>query len=218
MTSVTFAGIDESCEYTLQNLAELVDNVDIDIEIAILFSHSRAGRYPRYPSEYFLYKFAYEYTGYKSIHLCGTVNEDVLLRQQYINLLDKFDSIQFNTKNKSLTTHENILKVTDKFRYKGRIIHPISSFDNPVLDNCCGLLDNSVGRGIQQELPETLPKTVKEPYRYGFAGGINQNTLKDTYMKARQLGLGWIDMESCCRDEYDSFEIEELVDILGSIS
>jgi hypothetical protein len=214
---ISFAGLDDMPDWRIKYILEYLGHYNT--EVSVLFSKSRAGKEQRYASQYLIHKFAAEYNDYpvsKGIHICGKeLIEDVLMCEQYTNLLNMYNTVQINSKTQLDLSQLRNLK--DRLNGLVKIIIPISNFFADLPSFCDGLVDNSAGKGIYSKLPDSMPDKNKDiAYKYGYAGGINWSNIPAVYAAAHRLKLGRIDMESGCRNSSGEFDPVFLMESLAN--
>lgn len=200
---ITFTGADDSAHIDgMIALANLYP-----IEWGILFSPSRQGFEPRYPSHSFITKLINWYGDLRlSAHLCGAHSRDLLAKSSTVvdHLLHHFARVQVNTPHQGIDTAALNAWAKELDTDLQPILQCRGSF--PHDDNVQWLFDASGGRGIA---PEAWPAGGwNQDALRGYAGGLNPENVA-----AAVAAIGanddnyWIDMETGVRDENNRFSL-----------
>lgn len=191
---VTFTGVDDHTDFS--KLLKLNERYLFRIEWGVLFSESKQGKDPRYPSEYtieLVQNLVDKHELFLSAHICGKYSRRIMQRDylQELNLRN-FERTQVNT------TEPDYERIEAFGNFKG--LEPITqhrSLEWPKRTHAIRYLyDCSGGRG---ESPEAWP--IGRPLDFvGYAGGIGPDNVLDVVntINAEQY---WIDMESKIRTD-----------------
>lgn len=208
---ITFTGIDDATDLgAARALAE-----QYPVEFGVLFSPSRQGVEPRYPSWPAIYKLlAFATPGMRfAAHLCGGHSRQLLASASTSLddlLREHFGRVQVNTTQQGIdaaaidawgnsVNAEVILQCRESF---------------PVEESVSWLFDASGGQGIEPKAWPAAPIEADRqfPPLFGYAGGLKaENIATALPLIATAAGFApyWIDMESGVRDEHDRFSIEK---------
>lgn len=211
---ITFTGVDAGTDILeLQRLAS-----DYPCEFGILFSPSRCGQEPRYPTTREIDEIieqVWRQDVQLAAHLCGDTARSFaachLPAGEMSRLARFFNRIQVNTREQ------------DREQRPGAIADFGNCIGKPVILQCRGprfpdaepggvqpqwLFDTSGGRG---KAPAAWPPCPSDGVLRGYAGGINSANVRAVL---RAIGAGapagarfWIDMESGVRDADDRFDL-----------
>lgn len=219
---VTFTGIDDHISPGLLMALALPYP---QAEFGILFSPSRTGNHPRYPS--FASARRFYGSGLRlSAHLCGDYARIVLTGGDLPDeigdeIFESFQRVQFNIGALPAgvdrqTVEMNALAFADAYGIEVPIIQWTQAlFPSP--RGCAYLADRSGGRG---ERPDTWPTVPEGPGLVGYAGGItpqNVTAVLSEIAETHPPGLPfWIDMESGVRTQ-DRFDDLKALDVLHAI-
>ncbi len=233
--NITFTGVDEGTD-----LAELcrMDNSycgnydiiphdEVSIEWAVLYSPTRCGDDPRYPSIEFIEEFIVQ-TGFAlsiAIHLCGGAVDLWLERdKKLLNLTQHFGNIQLNFNDARKPIDVDLLKqriadqgfgnyVTLQMNENNKRV--INSFGDTFIQNLQFLVDSSGGRG---DSPTTWPHAHRT-IRTGYAGGLGPENIYAnlTSIAAKTHHPLWIDMESNIRTD-NQFDLNKCKEVLNECS
>lgn len=196
------------------------DKTDIDgmrglaaqypIEWGILFSPSRQGNEPRYPSYDFIKSLFGNHPTNQglslSAHLCGGHSRDVLAKAETAidDMLYPFERVQINTTLRGIDTIALNAWAEGISEHLQPILQCRDAF--PEDHRVHWLFDASGGRGIAPAAwPD--PGLPIEALR-GYAGGLNpENVAAAVAAIGAKDDNYWIDMETGVRDENDQFSL-----------
>jgi len=176
------------------------------VELAILYSETRAGKFPRYPSRTDCRDMVI-WTTHAAIHICGGPARRALRAGELDGLVEFAGRIQINGV-------VPVAELRDSCeRYHNKIIitqHSMRNADlleyRSVYRNHAVLVDGSGGRGL---LPVGWSKldTLKA---VGFAGGLNPENMEAELLKIQKVAGGgaWVDLETGVRTD-DWFDGEK---------
>ncbi|ATA53887.1 hypothetical protein CKY39_12160 [Variovorax boronicumulans] len=200
---ITFTGADEATDVAgMVELAALYP-----IEWGILFSPSRQGNEPRYPSYSFIQRLTWCIPSLRlSAHLCGGHSDDLLANSETLvdPLLWRFERVQVNTSLRGIDTSRLAAwaeEIADKLE---PILQCRGAF--PTEEDVQWIFDASGGRGIAPAAwPE--PGESVDALR-GYAGGLNPDNVATAVatIGAKDDNY-WLDMETGVRDENDRFSL-----------
>jgi hypothetical protein len=199
---ITFTGADERT-----NLAELESLCrDWPVEIGILFSKSRSPS-PRYPSIDWISGLADR--GLRlSAHLCGAWAAEVADNgtSEIEPLLAPFSRVQINV---GPGADPGIVRTwADAASSRlGMHLEPILQSRGaafPDDDRVSWLHDCSGGRG---DRPAAWPAPALPGIRFGYAGGMGPENIREILAELPDAPDAWIDMESRIRNAADEFDI-----------
>lgn len=221
LTRVTITGADDSI--SPGDLTDLSKEFPF-VEWGILFSASRQGREPRYPSSHWLdellqTKSLLESGAKFSAHLCGQISRDVLAGHRDFMRCNFMTSLIF--KRVQLNGFSQQSDITSPFWYM-LIEHPNTEFimqahvpialwaTKQLRDaghfpprNISALYDPSGGKGLVSKIWPRPPSH----FEIGYAGGIGLDNVDTviTQITSMEDDLPfWIDMESSVRSTDDS--------------
>jgi hypothetical protein len=222
---ITFTGADDAtCTADLIALLQ----ADSRVELAFLFSASRAGRQYRYPEAGWVRDTASQIDasvghGRVALHLCGGEARVAFLAGELPDLgvgsLWRYCRIQING---PLTFEQGGRLRLLLGEHEG--LQVITQYDqNPDLHEQIRrpghqvLFDASGGRGISRaEWPRHLTD-----WTCGYAGGLGAHNLAQELPRIAAAAQGaeryWIDMESSLRDDRDHFSVEQARQALAAI-
>lgn len=202
---VTFTGLDENTEP-----AAILDlSRRYPVEWGILFSPSKAGVDPRYPSLRAARRFYAN--GLKlSAHLCGAYADALLSAQEFDDtladeLFEGVERVQFNLGGR--VTPENVEPVAEQAarlaETLGLDVAPIIQWQHQAIPNSTRsffLFDQSGGKG---ERPETWGKPQPDAIMVGYAGGITPSNVIAVISEINETHPAgvpyWLDMETGVR-------------------
>lgn len=203
---ITFTGADDKTD--IEGMRALA--AQYPIEWGILFSPSRQGNEPRYPSYRFINRLFGNHPvmpGLRlSAHLCGGHSRDILAKSKTLvdDMLNPFERVQINTTIRGIDT----IALNEWAEEIDEHLQPILQCreEFPEDHRVHWLFDASGGRGIA---PAAWPDPGRNPDAIrGYAGG-----LKPENVAAAVAAIGakddnyWIDMETGVRDLYDQFSL-----------
>lgn len=221
---ISLVGIDE--ETNIDELIQLKNNSIFELELGILYSENKMGKYKRYPSRKTINKFAdisLPHTVFKSIHLCGSAIEKFLENESsIIELCSKFNSIQLNFSYDKLSSKygddkliEMIIEKENILPGKNIILQENKSkqdFNKKFIEQfrllysdklIISLLhDSSGGFGRVLDKIPSIPLEFMN-VNIGYAGGINPENVYNILEKIERLNKDkyyYIDMESGIRE------------------
>lgn len=211
---VTITGADDSVSPT--DLGAITDEFPF-VEWGILFSGSKQGSSPRYPTRKWLEDLgalASQRTLRLSAHLCGSwVREMVLdgqptFQKEYQNLWPIWQRLQLNFHGQYHKASGEFLAALRQgkekdwiFQHDGVNDDLILGFMNNPTIRAFPLFDRSGGAGV---VPKTWPKPI---WSYqGYAGGLGPENLPHELERIKEV-VGperiWIDMETKVRSDDD---------------
>lgn len=199
---ITFTGADERTDLVeLESLCR-----DWPVEIGILFSRSRRSS-PRYPSLAWI--AGLEDRGLRlSAHLCGAWAAEVAVNgtSEIGALLGPFSRAQINV---GPGADPAIVRAWARAASKrrGSPLEPILQSRGaafPHDDRVSWLHDCSGGRG---ERPAAWPAPALRGMRFGYAGGMGPENIREILAELPEAPEAWIDMESRIRNAADEFDI-----------
>lgn len=209
---ITFTGVDERTN--IQAIHEISKEFGYKVEFGILFSESKQGKAPRYPSVEFLDSLRHSDFGSSGFaaHLCGNHTQNIMagkLPKTPIGL-HNFDRIQVNH---SKPDPDQIAA----FAAQHQGCDVIAQWRNPEEfepEECFSwLYDPSGGRGDQ---PTQWPKHPGPEHLVGYAGGINPDNVCNV-IAAIDCDYGyWIDMETGVRTD-DWFDLEKVYAVCNQV-
>jgi hypothetical protein len=227
LAGISFIGIDEQTDFN--SLIELSKQSRTFLEFGILYSNSKMGKDPRYPTRDFIDRF-FEFTDTNqtaslfqtAIHLCGSSVQE-FLDGKLDNLVGKFNRIQLNFSMKEydgdalikqlLALLEGPIVILQFNKSKEKFINKFLHFKDDMNVRTDILFDGSGGFGRVLESP--LP-----PLKYcycGYAGGISPTSVKNILEKVERVvptgSYYYIDMESGIR-ENNQFSVEKCKSII----
>jgi hypothetical protein len=201
---LTFTGIDERTDLDMVRAL----SADYPIEWGILFSASRQGNEPRYPSDNLLYQICGQLFDCRlSAHLCGNYTKlimdeaadfpEIQIEKPYFcdPILELFERSQINHR------EPNIDLIRQKFGAHFPSVQPITQHREltfPPYQGVQLLYDRSGGRG---QLPDAWPEHPNDGQLIGFAGGLNADNIKEQNEKINSAGPYWLDMEGGIRTD-----------------
>lgn len=218
LKTVTITGVDDKTN--LCSLKALSQDYPF-VEWGILFSATRTGIEPRYPTLNTMHHIN-NLDLNLSVHLCGSLARDAVANTGY-----PFQAaMQFVSNAKRIQI--NLGKDIDKYADLQNILLPqavlmgvqcimqVYSFDSPavvpgITDRVVYLHDASGGRGIVGEFQKPI-----DEFLVGFAGGItpyNFSTKIEQIIKLDFQNDFWIDMESGVRTD-DYLDLDKVEQIL----
>jgi phosphoribosylanthranilate isomerase len=229
---VSFVGVDEKTDFSeLEKISGSYAGLGF-IEWSVLYSDSKSvGNYARYPSynfcKEFLEKSAKTNYVHSSLHLCGSVIERYLNKEEEVmKLCQNAQRIQLNL---------NIANYTDYPKLTERLWSVVKQYGHSVIlqqnktkskfmevflkDNIfpISILHDGSG-GFGREITEVVPPDEK--YFTGYAGGIKpENVVKivDLIEMNNPKGLiYYIDMESGVRTD-NVFSLEKCFKVLDNL-
>jgi hypothetical protein len=222
---ITFTGVDSHCH--VEDLLKLL-NADPRVELAILFSASRAGKQNRYPDPAWISDatshVSLTYTNRLALHLCGSEARNAFLRGGFgdfgLGSLWRYGRIQIN----GALSFEDGGRLRQLLgEYSGWKV--ITQYDsNPSLHDTIRrpghqvLFDASGGRGRRRE---SWPQHLGH-WTCGYAGGLGPDNLHAELPRIAAAAAGaidgyWIDMESSLRDDWDRFSFERARQALAAV-
>lgn len=221
-TSLT--GVDASTD--LDALVRIAESHPGKVEFAVLYSHSRAGRDPRYQEREFAEEFGNmaRSSGFMAaVHLCGSAVADFVVgREDVVGLARCFGRIQLNFSAATAPFTLDALDAAIK-GHPGFVITQHNEANNEVAsaikaENHHVLFDASLGKGIRTiEWPKPIPGKF-----CGFAGGIGPDNVGEVIQTLEsKIGADqsyWIDMESRLRDADDRFSLEACRAVLEAVT
>lgn len=213
LNCVTITGVDESVKP--YDLCRLFDQYHY-VEWGLLFSASREGKEPRYPSWKWIENLLERTTEQLPLaaHLCGQYSRDAvsgpfLWAVTNSRAFQRFQRIQFNGSLPDEASFKRLRLYGSHFPLKGFVI-PVHDFPSDAYRQLPHLLlDNSGGRGIA--LGE-LPIPTRTTY-CGYSGGLGPDNLESVLTKLTAMpgdDLFWVDMESGVRSDVDGQSVFDL--------
>jgi len=217
--TVTFTGIDASNART--ELYALLE-ADPRIELGILYSESRAGSDPRYPTFAWIDETAQaiaENYGPRrlALHVCGQAAKSFLRGTALQVKIGNFHRIQLN----GAFDAADVAALRESSSLGNTQSYIVQYDSNPEL-HLKGitslryvLFDSSGGRGIRRsEWPAPLAGV-----RCGYAGGLGADNLRAELPRISAVAGPdyWVDMENSLRDSSDRFSVEKARLALGAI-
>lgn len=199
---ITFTGADD---YTpIDGMIEL--SRQYPIEWGILFSLTKQGRDPRYPSPDTIKRFRersapHGESGLRlSAHLCGEHSRKVIRGETpYMEgPLAPYRRFQINSDQPSI-----IAIAEFQARWKRPCIAQARGEQFPDSTSISWLFDASGGRGLE---PMTWPRHPGGDRLVGYAGGIGPDNVLDVIAAIGAEGPYWVDMESRVRTD-DRFDL-----------
>jgi hypothetical protein len=225
---ITFTGLDNASESTINRLNKLEKDYPSRIEIGILYSNSRAGIEKRYPNIAATYKMVEAIRNISSkigiaAHLCGSFSKQIKAGGSITSFtqppLGQFDRIQINTDELTEAEFKNV----QHFCYRENKVCILQSRDTSTFPPPTFVGDNYIkyvydlsgGKGV---LPDTWPERHKDSIWVGYAGGINPDNVTQVLESINSSSsLYWIDMESGVRDEDDKFCLDRVESVLKQV-
>jgi hypothetical protein len=199
---ITFTGYDD--DTSVQEMEAL--SALYPVEWGVLFSASRQGKEPRYPSVSGIKKLM-QYPDRNQLrlaaHLCGEYSRHIMAGgrpEEGLPVgLDDFDRIQINHAD---PIPLRLAEFAD--RYTGRVITQARGQTWPARwGQFDYLFDTSGGRGVE---PKEWPR--HPGYWVGYAGGITPANVGEVITKIAATKPYWIDMESGVRTN-DVFDLKK---------
>lgn len=219
---VTFTGLDEKTDP-----ASVLDlSRRYPVEWGILFSPTRTGKHPRYPSLQATRRF-YGIGLKLSAHLCGD-HARVLLDAGEIDdalsdeLFETIERVQFNLGAEA--DHINVRQIEEEAARLaeglGNDVAPIVQWTDPVIPTSTRtffLFDQSGGKG---ERPDKWGSPQIDAVMVGYAGGITPQNVIAVLSEIAETHPAnvpfWIDMESGVRSG-DYLDIGKCEDVLRAV-
>lgn len=221
---ITFTGIDDRTDL---NVAHALA-AQYPVEFGVLFSPSRQGKEPRYPSWATINKILMQAmpSGPRyAAHLCGDYSRQLLASAATLiddHLVGHFHRIQVNTAQRGIDT----LAVAQWAAPLGAaaILQCRDTF--PMDENVSWLWDVSGGRGLEPKAWPAAPELPTDPEArararlVGYAGGLGPKNIA-TMLPAIERAAGtspyWIDMESGVRDENDWLDLGKCREVCEAV-
>ena len=202
---ITFTGADDMTP--IEDLLRFVDEAKGPVEMAILFSDTRAGS-ARYPSMDWIREVR-EAGIPLAAHICGAWSKALVTDGAcpVDGELKGFARVQINT---ARTVDPAMIRAwADRVGdLAGHEIEPIVQCRDvfPEDDRVSWLFDCSGGKGV---LPDSWPQPPQSPsVRFGFAGGLGPDNLAEALRAMPQRNEAWIDMETKLRNAEDRFDLD----------
>lgn len=210
-TLVTLTGASD--DTNIDSLLEMSEKFPF-VEWAILYSHDRSGKDPRYPSLEWIHKFldrvATKPETNIAFHLCGSAVTDFILRYPRAELFFLAHEAAYqNTRiqlnfalNKSKFMIHQLQEAIDSELIPIITQHNEANkelLDYPFSDNHQILFDASGGQGIEvTKWPTAIPEKV-----CGYAGGIGPDNIGPVSFEIDHVAppVYWIDMETKIRTD-----------------
>ena len=202
---ITFTGVDK--------WTDVQELTDTDAEFGILYSVSRCGVDPRYPSVTCIYRLARAIKR-PAMHVCGE-SARIELRDKEIRFADMFPRIQVNG-----TMGRDFVESLCGAYPDQKIItqHTEANIDllNVSAENHQILVDSSGGRGLFSPIHlDSFPRSSK---RFGYAGGLNIDNIGDVaYSLGTWYNDFWLDLETGvrCNDVFDTSLMRRIYELFG---
>ncbi len=185
---LTITGLDEKTDLHRVQLL----SARYRIEWGVLFSPSRQGNEPRYPTLETISRFR-ALPVMMSGHLCGAHARNILNCEPVDVDLDNFERIQVNCVKPDYAA---IAKFAANRGVTAITQHRELTFPNA--GDVALLYDCSGGRG---DAPKAWPVHPGGDRVVGYAGGINPSNISDVLDAVDSSGYYWLDMESGVRTD-----------------
>lgn len=188
------------------------------VEWGILFSKARSGtrRYPSQGWKLALYRRAWTAEAKLSAHLCGSQAKDMMQGRGLDVPIGLFQRVQIN--GFELATSQDMILDPG---FDEMILQAGSHESLPEMarfvqqrpeQKMSVLIDASAGKGVR---PSSWPRPPIGA-KFGFAGGIDPDNVKDVLRQLRHFKPTWIDMESGVRTN-DAFDLDKVRRVLDQV-
>lgn len=229
LSGITITGADD--EVDPASLVELSRQFPF-VEWGILFSPKRQGIW-RYPSMKWVgsllgARLMSSVPVHLSAHFCGACTRETLAgddRWLILPFVDAFGRVQLNGFEwpadafvplaQRMTSKEFILQVRDEATLSNAVQAAAAIRSGEPTARVSALYDPSGGRGVESLGWPTAPPGL----RLGYAGGIRAENVEIVLASRMPSGApdAWIDLESGARDNYDTFDIDRVQEILKKV-
>lgn len=210
----TITGVDEKTD--IEKLYHLTEKYPF-VEWGFLYSPSKEGTHPRYPTSDFINHVVVEELMEEntSLHICGKGIENIVFDRYFFPIdIRLFPRVQLNfSYNKFKKSPESFFNLMANYP-KIKFITQHNKNNQDIwksflqLDNHHLLYDSSGGRGI---FTKYIPQFINGIF-CGYAGGIGPDNIENVLgnMSMYSDGVCWVDMESGVRDENDYLDLDKV--------